>query len=419
MPILLDDLVLAAAGLCGLGYWLLSASARGELTIPYSNNSVLFGCLLVLKTVTLFFLAVQMPLVSSVMHEYGVAFTEGVLVLTKSLFFLVAYTFILKSLRDWEDRRNALYFVVLCITLTAAYGLFQFFVLGHHTLTSTFRNIYEMSKVVPGVWEYQDPWFQDATVGHEHFGAYMTMAFSLCAGLLLYGFPERRSRRLGLVVLCACCAFNLIYASSRGAWIGATCSLVALVLWQLAEGKLKEFISYYVVLSLVIAGLVYGLDLSPVEYVGKRVEGLVTSSTIEGVLTNTQGQIKDVSARDRVALFMELWNRFSQRPLVGWGAGGAGRIAEGQFIRELTEGGIIGSMLFFGFLYSCVSIARRHYREARDPLVKGCNMGLACGIAGMAGQSLFTELFILTKVGASFWVTVAVVQSMGWERAPE
>ena len=108
-----------------------------------------------------------------------------------------------------------------------------------------------------------------------------------------------------------------------------------------------------------------------------------------------------------------------ESPLLGWGAGGAGRIAEGQYIRELAEGGIIGLALFVALIASCVLIARKHYREAGDPLVKGSNLGLACGIAGMAGQSLFTELFILTKVGASFWVLVAIVQSMGLKKATE
>ena len=100
-------------------------------------------------------------------------------------------------------------------------------------------------------------------------------------------------------------------------------------------------------------------------------------------------------------------------------AGGAGRIAEGQYIRELAEGGIVGSFLFMSFLLCCIEIARKHYRAASDPLVKGSNLGLACGIVGMVGQSFFTELFILTKVGGAFWVLISIIQSMGLQRSEE
>ena len=413
---LLDDLILAVAVISGIGQLLLRASVFGALTLPYTKVSVLFASLLVLKTVTLLVLAVFLPLINSVFREYGVAFGEGCFVVVKSLFFLLAYTTILKGLGQRRDSRSALHFAIFCIFLVASYGLFQFFVLGHTTITSTHRNIYAMSIAAPGIWEYDDPWFQDATVGHEHFGAYMVMALSLCVGLLLCGYPKRRRWRCALILLCGGCLFNVIYASSRGSWIGAVCSLSVFTLWLLATGKVKQLFFISLSFSVAIVSIVYALELSPVEYVGKRVESLLTSKTFGAIISNTQNDIEDVSARDRIATFVALWERFSERPLVGWGAGGAGRIAEGQYIRELVEGGIVGSVLFMAFLVSCVWGVRAHYRASYDPMVKGGNLGMACGIAGIAGQSLFTELLILTKVGGAFWVLVSIIQSMGLQR---
>ena len=419
VPILLDDLILATAVIVGIGHLLLRASVFGALTLPYTKVSALFASLLVLKAVTLLVLAVFLPLIGSVFREYGVAFGEGILFLVKSLFFLLAYTIILKGLGQRGDSRRALHFAIFCMILVALYGLFQFFVLGHTIVTSTHRNIHAMSIVIPGVWAYEDPWFQDAAVGHEHLGAYMVMALSLCTGLLLCGYPKRRRWRWALILLCGSFIFNVLYASSRGAWIGALCSLGVFTLWLLVTGKVKLLFSIWLIFSVAMVSITYVLNLSPVEFVDKRVESLLTGKAVRAILSNDQSGIEDISARDRIATFAGLWDRFSQRPLVGWGAGGAGRIAEGQYIRELAEGGIVGSFLFMSFLLCCIEIARKHYRAASDPLVKGSNLGLACGIVGMVGQSFFTELFILTKVGGAFWVLISIIQSMGLQRSEE
>jgi O-antigen ligase len=257
---------------------------------------------------------------------------------------------------------------------------------------------------VPGVWDFADPWFGDATIGHEHLGAFLNITFSLIAGLLFCGYPAKKYQRYSLGLLWACCMFCLVYASSRGAWVGTVCSLAMLFLWFLQQGRIAQLFSYCVYATLGLAVLVYALDLDPIELIGKRIEGLVTV---------TSGEITDLSAIDRFEVLHLLWNRYLERPLVGWGAGGAGRIAEGQYIRELVEGGIIGGILFMAMLFYCVVIALKHYRRSSDSLIKGSNLGLICGLAGIAGQSLFTELFIVTKVGNPLWVLIAIVQSLG------
>ena len=103
--------------------------------------------------------------------------------------------------------------------------------------------------------------------------------------------------------------------------------------------------------------------------------------------------------------------------MIGWGAGSAGRIAEGQHIRELVEGGIVGWGLFVGMLTICGWQARKRYKASDDPLVRGSNVGLISAIVGLLGQSAFTELFILTKVGVPFWVLVAILQRLDREAA--
>jgi hypothetical protein len=405
VPILLDDLVLAACiGLAIVGIF-SRASVQGFLKIPYTTISTLFLCLLAYKAVAFLSLAFFLPWIS-VSAEKGVIFIEGILVLTKLCFFFFAYSLVLVSLPERRDSFKAIRVMVLCMALVVCYGLFQFFVLDHTTLTSTFRNIYQMSLTVPGIWEFADPWFGDATVGHEHFGAFLILTFSLVAGFLLCGYPNGRYKRYMLGLLWICCIFCLVYASSRGAWIGAVCSLAMFFLWHLQQGKIVQLCSYSLFVVFGVMILVHALDLDPLQLISQRVEGLLTVDVDE---------ITDVSAIDRFELLQLLWDRYLERPLIGWGAGGAGRIAEGQYIRELVEGGIIGGTLFMALVFSCVRVAQKHYQRSEDPLVMGSNLGLVCGIAGIAGQAMFTELFILTKIGVPFWILVAIVQSLGFQ----
>ena len=404
VPILLDDLIIAMVIGLSLTRLFTQGAVRGSLPIPYTTVSTLFLCLIAYKTIAFLSLSMFLPWTRSVTYEKGVVFTEGVFVLVKLVFLFLSYSFVLLSLRERRDSQKALRVMILCMALVVFYGLVQFFILNHTVVTSTFRNIYKMGFSVPGVWDFADPWFGDATIGHEHLGAFLNITFSLIAGLLFCGYPAKKYQRYSLGLLWACCMFCLVYASSRGAWVGTVCSLAMLFLWFLQQGRIAQLFSYCVYATLGLAVLVYALDLDPIELIGKRIEGLVTV---------TSGEITDLSAIDRFEVLHLLWNRYLERPLVGWGAGGAGRIAEGQYIRELVEGGIIGGILFMAMLFYCVGIALKHYRRSSDSLIKGSNLGLICGLAGIAGQSLFTELFIVTKVGNPLWVLIAIVQSLG------
>lgn len=144
-------------------------------------------------------------------------------------------------------------------------------------------------------------------------------------------------------------------------------------------------------------------DMDVIAYVEGRIKDL---SDIR------PGEIKDDSARNRIGLLGNLWNAFLRSPIIGWGSGGAGRIAEGQWIRELVEGGVVGGVIFLSVMLKNLGSTVRAYRLSGDPLVQGVSMGFVCGLVGLLGQSLFTELFILTKIGVPFWMLAAVVHRL-------
>ena len=133
------------------------------------------------------------------------------------------------------------------------------------------------------------------------------------------------------------------------------------------------------------------------------------SVRVVGLLDILSGEVSDDSAGLRLLLYSFLWRIFMENPIVGMGPGGAGRIAEGQLIRELVEGGIVGGLLFLGLVFRCGQLAARSHRDSEIPIVQGVSVGFVCGLFGLVGQSFFTDLLILTKIGVPFWILAAIV----------
>jgi hypothetical protein len=334
----------------------------------------------------------------------GVITTEGILVLGKTTAVVLVYVFVYNLLQARHHVHFVFRLYLLSVAVVVVVGMVQIFVLGHPVITSTFRNMHALSQRVPGIWGVEDPWLGESSVGHEHLGAFMVLACSVLGAMLFCKYPARKGPRQLLAALWVGCIFTLIYSASRGAWFGGVCALVVLLWFVLKrQGGLKFFVAVSIGVVAIALLLKWTWELDALRYIQGRIPDL--SRDFSGV-------IRDDSAKTRIGLFWGLVSVFLSSPIVGWGPGGAGRIAEGQWIRELVEGGIMGGMLFFALMLRSGGSALRSHRQSEDPLVQGVSMGFVCGLVGLLGQSFFTELFILTKVGVPFWVLAAVVHRL-------
>ena len=174
------------------------------------------------------------------------------------------------------------------------------------------------------------------------------------------------------------------------------------VLLAVIRGR-KAFVLRGIVLLVIGLGVLYFIGFDFNLHIVNRVEKL---PAILG------GKVEDDSAIHRLGLLKYLWNMFLEMPLFGWGAGGAGRIAEGQIQRELVEGGLVGGALFICILGCCANIALKVNRLAKSDFARGISFGYICGLTGLMGQGLFTELFILPKVIIPFWIIGAIVHRL-------
>jgi len=398
--ILLDDFVLLLSMALAIAWLVAQAVVSGSLRLSFSRPGLLFLALIAYKATTLAVLAVVLPSSDLEGIGSGVLLGEGLLVLGKSSIFLLIYLLLFTHLRTIEALHKAIYWYLVCVSVVAAIGLLQFFYLGHDTITSTFRNIYLLGEPMPIGWGVDDPWFEATAVGHEHLGAFMILAASVLAGMLLCGWPEKKIHRFSIQVLCASCVIGIIFSSSRGTWIGASMAMVVLVVLSLRGGRFSHLLIALIIAALGLVLLQWWKGVDLIAYVENRVVGL---------LAMWDGKIEDDSGKHRLNLLWWLLGIFWEHPLIGLGPGGAGRIAEGQWIRELVEGGIVGTVIFIFIMVRAGLIALSTYDYSSDKLFKGCSMGFLCGLSGLLTQSMFTELFILTKVATPFWVVTAIV----------
>ena len=404
-PILLDDFVLAVAIMIGIIELLTRASVAHHEKIGFPPVAIVLVVFVFYKVMNLGVLALFIPWVGPDGLGRGVMLREGVLVLARTSAFVFVFILALNTLRSLESIRSALKSFLLIVMIVVGIALAQYFILDHRILTSTFRNIYTLGQIVPGVWGLEDPWFAGTGVGHEHLGAFMVLSLSILGGMLLCRWPIRRRQWLLLAFLFCACMFTLIYASSRGAWIGALFSFGAFVWLAQKRGKVSRLLLAVVGVLVLGAFVEFLLDSNAVDLVQSRV------AKLPGVFGD---EVHDDSARLRIGVFLVLWRIFEANFLVGLGPGGAGRIAEGQYIRELVEGGLIGGVYFVALLFVIGKNALKTLRLSRNSLVQGMSMGFFCGLVGLGAQMFFTELLILPKISVPFWLFAAVVYRLGY-----
>jgi O-antigen ligase len=397
--VLLDDFVLLCGIALGFIELLGDAIACGQSSFFLSRVSIASVLFFSYKAVALFSLSLFYPWGDLSQRGLALLFVEGIIVLVRLGALAAIYLLAFHFLRRIKD----LYFVFkaygITVLIVVAIGLIQYFLLDHGILTSTFRNIDALGQVIPGVWGVENPWLDPSATGHEHLGAFMVFALSVISGCLSHGWPTRSIYKKSVMVLFLIGVFVLMMASSRGAWFGALCAGIAFI-WLAFRLRKLLFVSRMV---LLLAGGVFCLYVAGFDFavhIGSRVDKLPAIF---------EGKVLDNSGIHRMGLLNFLWNMFMDKPLLGWGAGGAGRIAEGQYIRELVEGGIIGGFLFFILMVTCGKMAMNTYRTTEDPLFKGVSLGFVCGLVGLMGHCVFTELFILPKVSVPFWVIAAVL----------
>lgn len=230
--------------------------------------------------------------------------------------------------------------------------------------------------------------------GVNGFAAFEAMFCAFVLGVL--PFVKKITARLGLLLILVSGIYCLLFAFSRGGYIGFLCGMITV-------GLLKS--RKYLVLALVI---ILGWQALLPTSVQQRISMTTDASS--------SGQF-DSSSEERLTLWRDALGMFKQNPITGTGFNtyefmhrvGSYRDTHNYYLKVLAETGLVGIFLFLLLLRMLFMAGWRLYRTTRDPfwsaLATGFTALVVCGIV----LNFFGDRWSYQQVDGYLWMLLGVV----------
>ncbi len=161
------------------------------------------------------------------------------------------------------------------------------------------------------------------------------------------------------------------------------------------------------------------LSLSPVARKLERFfyepKPRVATTSAEVFIINGNYLLKKVLAYDLsfTTRFQGEWPRaiaaFQKNILVGSGYGSVGLAVDNSYLRMLAEVGIVGFVSFLAIFLVIGIYIRKILVDVDSPFVKSFVIGFAAGVAGLALNALFIDVFEASKVAFLLWLLCGIV----------
>lgn len=213
----------------------------------------------------------------------------------------------------------------------------------------------------------------------------------------MYSYVKTLKLKVGILFLLAASSYCLLFAFSRGGYVGMLAGLVALGL--LRNRKL---------LILVIALLISWQAILPTS-VQERI--LMTTNDVEN------GAVVDSSSQERLDLWEDAINLFIKNPVTGTGfhtyeyLGRVGpyRDTHNYYIKIMVETGVVGFALFITLLYRLAMMGFRLFRTSDEPFWSGIGLGFFALVCSAMVVNFFGDRWTYQQVDGFLWVLLGCV----------
>jgi O-antigen ligase len=300
---------------------------------------------------------------------------RALLFLVKYLEYFVLYFLVLNNTRNRADIRNYLIAAFATCAIASVVGISQ----------------------IPSGGRVSAPF--EGEVGEPNtFGGYLVFMMALASGFYLTASSVRE--RLMWLGFGALMALPLLYTLSRSSWLAAGAMGVTL-LW-LAPKKGQLFSAVVIVLA-----------LSPILLPHQVVERL--TYTFEQPPEPGQIQVGktrlDTSLSARIRSWQYGLGGWSRRPLTGHGVASYG-FMDAQYVRVLTETGLLGLAAFTWLGINIFRMARRRLHESTDRLATALSLGYLAGFVALLVHGIGANTFIIVRIMEPFWLVTALVVAL-------
>ncbi|MDD5559550.1 O-antigen ligase family protein [Candidatus Methylomirabilis sp.] len=227
------------------------------------------------------------------------------------------------------------------------------------------------------------------------FGGYLVLMLALALSVLLT--QESRRVKLTLTFLAALLLSTLGLTLSRASYL----ALVPLYLSLLFFSKRRTGL---LIGALLTAGAF--VIFAPPNIL-ERIEYTYTAPReAEQVII---GQLHlDSSTTIRLRNWQTAFTEgLPQHPLLGSGVTGWG-LVDAQYPRTLVELGVFGFTIFLWLILSTFRSAKDHYRQVKDPLLKGVTLGFLVGHIAILTHAIGANSFIIVRIMEPYWFLAAI-----------
>lgn len=361
------------------------------------------------------------------------------------LFFMMVSSFKKNNFRKYIGFLVVIYVGVIFYGFLVRFNLAPMF----RTMNSSGQRLYF----------YQLDFVQSTFGGHYDFGTYVMLSFPIIASLFIV--TKKKLYKFLLVLLVISSGYLLFYSYARSSYLGLIVAFFFFfafkksklfivpvieglrVLWSYFSGKFSKY-AYDFNFSL---GEKYSLNnllnsllrketttiiidtqkttIAAVPNLGDIMEeGSLETTSSSGKLAqgsnneviknqniNVGDDFKlslDPSGQIRFYRWQELLGKFKESPLFGNGLSSIGVGADGDYIRWLTEIGLVGFISFIYVLFKIFSITWTLYKEINESFEKHIFLAFLVGFIGLLVNALFIDVFEASKIAFYFWFITGI-----------
>lgn len=365
----LEDIVLLVVGLA----WLARTAYRKELGLL--RNSPLNWPIAAYAGVTLI-----ATLLSGMRSE--TEWLRAMLFLGKYLEYFVLYFLVLTNVRSRADVKSYLGAALLTCAIVSLVGTAQ----------------------IPEGARVSAP-FEGDNGEPNTFGGYLVLMLSIVSGFFLTATSFRE--RLAWVAFGFLIVVPLLYTLSRSSWIAALAMIAGLAFF----GPHKSHFVAAVTLVLALFPI-----LAP-RQVLERIDYTLNQPEARGQITVGRFRL-DTSSSARIESWRTGLTGWSERPLTGHGVAGY-YFMDAQYIRILTEAGILGMAAFAWLAWAIWRVAANRLRNARDRFSRGLALGYLAGYIAMLVHGIGANTFIIVRIMEPFCLLTALIVALPETEEPE
>ncbi len=228
------------------------------------------------------------------------------------------------------------------------------------------------------------------------FAGYLVLMMSLMIGMLIY--PVSGRQRIALFGLLGLSAVVFLLTLSRSGWLAF---IPAFLTFIFLNRQHRIILIAVLMLGVIILPLV-----APKEVQNRINETFVPWKTYR-VMGARVGVDESAAARiDSWGVGVKAWVK---RPILGYGVP-AGTVVDNQYVRVLTETGIVGFLVFIWMIAATLGVALRNFRTMEgNNFARGVIIGFIAGFMGLLAQSTTAATFIIIRIMEPFWFLVAII----------